>query len=332
MPVADRVSETSTMFPQIVCPIDRLPQTKSGEHLVCPNGHRWSIQQGIPRMVLERSNYADAFGLQWKTYRRTQLDSYTRTTISRDRVRRCLGEECWALLHGDRRINVLEVGCGAGRFTEILLDARAYVTSTDYSLAVEANQENFPQNDRHRIIQADIRMPPFALGQYDLVFCLGVIQHTPNPEETIAKLYGQVKPGGYLVLDHYTYNLSLLTKSALLLRPLLKRLRPDQGLRWTDRLVRAFLPLHRKVRHTRILQILLSRLSPVISYYQTYPQLNDQLQHEWALLDTHDSMTDYYKHLRTKGQIERTLRSLGATDIHCRYAGNGVEAHCRKPR
>ena len=68
--------------------------------------------------------------------------------------------------------------------------------TVDMSTAVEANQENLPQTDRHRIVQADAVRLPFAPRQYDIVFCLGVIQHTPVPEETIEKLYAHVKPGG----------------------------------------------------------------------------------------------------------------------------------------
>ncbi|HEY0787434.1 MAG TPA: methyltransferase domain-containing protein, partial [Thermoanaerobaculia bacterium] len=87
------------------------------------------------------SSYADAFGAQWRRYSRTQLDSYTGTTISRDRLRRCLGEELWEGLSGRK---VLEAGCGAGRFTEVLLERGAILTSVDLSDAVVANAENFP--------------------------------------------------------------------------------------------------------------------------------------------------------------------------------------------
>jgi len=65
--------------------------------------------------------------------------------------------------------------------------------------------------------------------------------------------------------------------------------------------------------------------------YYAYPQLNDQLQYEWALLDTQDSLTTYYQHLRTKNVIQNKLHELGAMDIYCEYEGNGVEARCRKP-
>src|SRR5712691_13193725 len=70
--------------------------------------------------------------------------------------------------------------------------------------------------------------------QYDVVFCLGVIQHTPNPEETIEHLYAQAKQGGWLVIDHYTYNLSHFTKVAPLVRRVLRQLPPEEGLMWTE--------------------------------------------------------------------------------------------------
>jgi len=281
-------------------------------------------------MIPVGDTYSDAFGLQWKAFRRTQLDSHTHTTLSLDRARRCLGEECWSLLNRQQRTDVLEVGCGAGRFTEVLLRTGAFVTSVDLSTAVEANQENFPPDEYHRILRADVRRLPFSPGHFDVVFCLGVIQHTPDPEATIEKLYEQVRPGGWLVIDHYAYNLSSVTKSAPLFRMVLRRMPPDRGLQWTERLVNTFFPLHRAVRHHRVAQALLSRVSPVLSYYHAFP-LNDELQREWALLDTHDSLTDWYKHARTKGQIRRTLQQLGGADIWSEYGGNGVEARCRRP-
>ena len=49
------------------------------------------------------------------------------------------------------------------------------------------------------------------------------------------------------------------------------------------------------------------------------------------LLDTHDALTDYYKHLRTREEIEASLRSCGLVDLEVSYGGNGVEARARMP-
>jgi SAM-dependent methyltransferase len=321
---------TAAGWPGVVCPQDHEPLNAESDHLACARGHRWRIVSGIPRTVPGGGNYADAFGLQWNTYRRTQLDSYTGLPLSRDRARRCAGEACWSLLSRSRRTDVLEVGCGAGRFTEVLLATGAHVTSVDLSSAVEANQENFPQNDRHRILQANVLELPFREQQYDVVFCLGVIQHTPDPGQTIEKLYAQVKPGGWLVIDHYTRNLSWYTKTAPLFRMAMKRMPPEQAMRWSRGLVTVFFPLHRAARHSRVGHALVSRISPVLSYYHTLP-LSDDLQRQWALLDTHDSLTDWYKHFRSRDQIRSTLERLGATETWCEYGGNGVEARGRRP-
>jgi 2-polyprenyl-3-methyl-5-hydroxy-6-metoxy-1,4-benzoquinol methylase len=316
-----------------VCPLD-LSGLQAGEReLRCESGHRFDVVRDIPRLLEAGSNYADAFGEQWNEYRITQLDSYTRTDVSRERLRRCLGESLWDALNRPGRLEVLESGCGAGRFTEILLQLpAASVTSTDLSSAVEPNKINCPLSDRHRILQCDINQLPFSPGQYDIVVCLGVIQHTRNPERTVADLYRQVKPGGWLIIDHYTHSLAYYTKlSEWLLRPILKRMSPARGLAVTKSLTRAFFPLHRAARNTKALQMLLSRFSPLLTYYHLFPQLNDKLQYEWAELDTHDSLTDFYKHLRSPKSIGSTLQALGSINAWVQKGGNGVEARCQKP-
>jgi 2-polyprenyl-3-methyl-5-hydroxy-6-metoxy-1,4-benzoquinol methylase len=314
-------------WPAWRCPVHHESLLRDRKALVCPAGDSFPISKGIPRFVPD-SDYAAAFGLQWQKYRLTQLDSYSGTRISLARLRRCLGEDLWRALPGKQ---VLECGCGAGRFTEILLTQGAYATSVDLSEAVEANMQNCPASETHRGAQADILQLPFAPGQFDVVLCLGVIQHTPCPEETIAQLAAQLRPGGWLVIDHYTHSLAYYTKSSLVLRPILKRLSPEHGLKWTERLVDIWLPLHKRVRRLRPAQMLLSRLSPVLAYYHALPELSDEIHREWALLDTHDSLTDWFKHFRTRKQIRRTLEGLGLQEVWCEYGGNGVEARARRP-
>jgi 2-polyprenyl-3-methyl-5-hydroxy-6-metoxy-1,4-benzoquinol methylase len=322
-----------TSFPPLVCPLDRssLQHSPAGG-IKCLHGHVYSNALGIPRILASERNYADAFGEQWKKFRSTQLDSYSGTSISRDRLRRCLGEELWRALQGRKVLEVLEAGCGAGRFTEVLLQQPAVsLTSTDLSAAVEPNQLNCPQSDRHRVIQCDINAAPFAPRQFDLVVCLGVIQHTKSPRQTIASLYQQLKPGGWLVIDHYTHSLARYTKVAMLLRPILKRLPPQRALETTRRLSEIFFPLHRALRGHPLLQALLSRVSPLTTYFHVLPQLDDRLQYEWSFLDTYDGFTDYYKRLRTGRWLRARLRELGAQIIWVARGGNGIEARCRRP-
>lgn len=315
------------LWPAWHCPFHRSLLVDEGNALTCSEGDRFIRVGDIPRFVIG-PHYAEAFGEQWKRYRLTQLDSFTKTSISRDRLYRCLGEALRTDLRGK---HVLECGCGAGRFTEILLDLGASVTSIDLSDAVEANLENLPHNETHRVAQADISALPFEAQQFDLVLCLGVVQHTPDPEKTLAHLYAQVKHGGALVIDHYTWTLSWCTKTAPLIRHIAKRLRPQVGIKLTETLVDMFYPLHKATRHFRPGHMLLSRISPVLSYCHAYPLLSDSLLREWALLDTHDSLTDWHKHFRTRNQIVSALQQLGLERIWCEYGGNGVEARGYRP-
>ncbi len=176
--------------------------------LCCPSGCHFPIIKGIPRFV-SKDNYAAAFGNQWNAYRETQLDSFTGVDISRQRLARCLGGSM-DVVRGKR---VLEAGCGAGRFTELLLAAGARVFACDLSSAVEANFANCYRANDYFVCQADITKLPVERQQFDVVVCLGVIQHTPSPEATIAALTDQVAPGGLLVIDHYRYSAEDMTSS-----------------------------------------------------------------------------------------------------------------------
>jgi SAM-dependent methyltransferase len=295
--------------------------------LTCKEGCRVPVVNGVPRFV-DSANYAAAFGLQWNAFRKTQLDSYTGTTISKDRLTRVLGGSLEVL----QRKSVLEVGCGAGRFTEVLLAAGARVFACDLSNAVEANYENCRHFPNYLVCQADARQIPVLPNSFDFVLCLGVIQHTPSPEETIAALASYVKPGGMLVLDHYSdrYPQNFLQRN---LRRLLIRLPSSLAKPLTLGLARTLLSLHRlsrkNLRGVWRLRVPLLKHSPLFDYYDIFPELGDKLIAEWSILDTHDALTDYYKNLRTRDEIEAYLRSSGLTELEVDYVGMNVEARGR---
>ena len=308
--------------------VDRV-DLKYAEALVCWSGCRVPIVRGIPRFVAS-DDYAAAFGWQWTHFRRAQLDSHTGTTISRDRLARCLGGS----LDVVRGKVVLEAGCGAGRFTEVLLKAGARVVAADLSAAVEANYANCAHHRDYFVCQADIRTLPVAPRSFDVVLCLGVVQHTPIPEDTLAALAGYLKPGGLLVVDHYSRDYPV-TPTRRMLRDFLLKLEPANARRVAIGAARALLPIHRalwsKRRGFGRLRGYLRQVSPLVDYYDAYPQLGRELLSEWAVLDTHDTLTDRYKHLRSPEEIRDALVSLGLSDVVVAPGGNGVEARGRWP-
>lgn len=326
-------------FVELICPehstpLQGPPEVTDG--YCCPQGCSFPIRNGIPRFVPQQ-NYADSFGLQWNTFRRTQLDSFTGTTISRDRLQRIAGGS----LDVFRAKTVLEAGCGAGRFTEVMLGAGARVCAVDISSAVEANRENCGAASDYFVCQADITRLPLRRERFDIVVCVGVIQHTPDPEKTMAALCAHVKPGGQLFIDHYPPNYPV-TLSRRLLRHFLLGRSSAYALHFCTVLIDWLWPLHRTMwrifresplRHVPLLPKVRSvflRLSPVVDYHDSYPQLGPDLLKTWALLDTHDTLTDFYKHLRSQEQIADFLAQCGMTQIETALGGNGVEARARK--
>lgn len=302
-----------------------------GDVCVADDGTRYPVVDGIPRFVAS-DNYARAFGDQWKRFPKTQLDSATGIPLSATRLERCLRRPL-ASLHGQL---VLEAGSGAGRFTELLLANGATVDSFDYSGAVAANAANNGAHPNLSLVQADIRRMPFPEATYDLVLCLGVVQHTPDPEETIRALWSRVRPGGQLVFDHYRAKVRNflpppLGVAGMVYRWYFLRLPKDRQFDAVKRVVDRWFPLVWRYRESKAIQFLLSRLNPIVNYYPHFGLRDRDMYYEWMLLDTHDAMTDVYKHRRTRGQIRALLASLGAENIEVTHGGNGVEASCRKP-
>jgi hypothetical protein len=121
------------------------------------------------------------------------------------------------------------------------------------------------------------------------------------------------------------------------LRRLLIRLPARIALPATLAMARTLVPLHRLSlvckgrRGLWRLRDSLIKHSPLLDYYEIFPQLGSRTVSEWMVLDTHDALTDYYKHLRTREEIEACLRSCGLIEVEASYDGNGVEARAGMP-
>jgi SAM-dependent methyltransferase len=318
-------------FIQLICKAHSLPLNEQESSLACEQGCTYEILDNIPRFV-PINNYASSFGMQWNTFRTTQLDSHTGLTISRDRLTRIAGGS----LDIFQRKKTLEAGCGAGRFTELMLEAGASVFAIDISRGVEANYKNCSGFRHYYVAQADIMEVPVEPDQFDIVVCVGVLQNTPDPELAINALCSHVRPGGMLLIDCYTHGYPA-TPMRRLIRSFLLGRSEGYSMRFVQRLVKLLWPLHQAAfrgRDTKNGQRAISflmRWSPVVDYHYAYPELGEQRWYEWAVLDTHDTLTDRYKHFRSTDEIEAALRSSGMINIETTYAGNGVEARSWKP-
>jgi SAM-dependent methyltransferase len=315
----------------LVDPQTAAPLRYDGSSLLSSCGIVIPIVRGIPRFVDDVDNYSEDFGAQWNRFPQTQLDSFSGLDISEQRLARCLRGHLGEL----KDKLVLEAGSGAGRFTEILLKYGAVVHSFDYSNAVDANAKNNGASDNLVLVQADIRKIPFPKASYDFVVCLGVLQHTPNPEESLRSLWGMLKPGGALVVDHYVRKWRIILPPPIgqalgVYRQCVLRLPKQHRFACVKALTDFWFPWHWKFRDSWLMTRMLRRLSPVIFHYPDIMLADQTMYYNWALLDTHDSTTDVYKHYRTPAQLTRCLTTLGGRDIVVSPGGNGIEAFCRK--
>ena len=86
----------------------------------------------VYNLIPSQLHYSNSFGFQWNKYKKTQLDSHTKISLSHDRL---TNNSNWKLQDLENK-NVLEVGSGAGRFTEILLKTNCFLFTIDSSDAI----------------------------------------------------------------------------------------------------------------------------------------------------------------------------------------------------
>jgi SAM-dependent methyltransferase len=98
---------------------------------------------------------------------------------------------------------VLEVGCGIGNFTRLLLD-RDLVVGIDIEPGCVAKLRQSLGGHANLItFHMDVMDPAFlALSAYDLdsVVCLNVLEHLPDDRRALCHIHAVLRPGGKVVL------------------------------------------------------------------------------------------------------------------------------------
>lgn len=270
--------------------------------LVSENGqYRYPIRKSIPRFV-QQSNYADNFGMQWNHFRQTQLDSHSGLTISADRFWLATGwspedlKDQW----------VLDIGCGAGRFAEVVLNAGAKLIALDYSSAVDACYANLRHYPNLYVVQGDIYSLPFTPNKFPYIYSLGVLQHTPDVAKAFSALPPMLMKGGKLCVDFYWKRLRTMLHTKYLLRPITKRMSQQKLFSLLERCVPLLLIVSQALGLVPLLGRILKRLIPVADYTGLYP-LSDQQLKEWALLDTFDMLSPKYDNPQTPSTVQQWL-------------------------
>jgi SAM-dependent methyltransferase len=310
----------------LVSPKDGSPLQREGDELRGEGGERYPVRNGIPRFI-DTPDYAESFGDQWNRYRRVQLDSATGKPLSRTRLFEGTGWDP-ADLEGEL---ILEAGCGAGRFTEVLLDSGARLVSVDASSAVDACRVTCGDATNVEIVQADLHALPFRPGSFDRVFCYGVLQCTPDPEQSFRALVDQVRPGGILAVDTYPrYKWIDRWSAKYLWRPLTTRI-PHQVLRRIlEWYIPRWLPIDTRLARVPKLGRFLVAIIPCWNYTGIFDLTKDELV-AWAILDTFDALAPKYDRPQTLESVRGWCERAGLVDVDVHYGGNGIIVNARRP-
>jgi len=274
------------------------------------DGNFFPTINGVPRFV-EQHNYTDNFGFQWNKFQKTQIDRERKNAnFSKQRFFTATNWDKEDLSGKD----VLEVGSGAGRFTQIVLDyTKANLYSLDYSDAVSANyRNNAHYGDRLKLFQASIYDMPFSDNSFDKVFCFGVLQHTPDFRKSIQCLVDKAKPGGEIIVDFYPYK-GWYTKvnAKYMLRPITKKMSHEKLLGKIERNAEQLIKIYNFFDKIGI-GMLAHRFIPICDIKRTLPDyLSKEELREWVILDTFDMFSPAYDNPQRIRTVKKWMEESG---------------------
>ncbi len=297
------------------CPSCQGNVTDDAEGMQCVSCHRkFPLVNGVLRFV-DKQQYAGSFGFQWLKHDREQLDT--------DGSMRSEQDLTWKT--GLTKVDfegklVLDVGCGMGRYAEVVNRWGATVVGIDLSAAVEAAARNLADRDV-TILQADVFALPFAPESFDFIYSMGVLHHTPSCERAFKTLPQYLKPGGGIAVWLYSgyhkwYRMSDLYRKVTRRMPT-KLLHP---------LCYVAVPMYGVHRVLRAIPLIGKPTSGFLKYLLPMSFNPDP---KWRVLDTFDWYSPWYQSKHTYEEVFRWFESCGLEDLHVGSHPVGVRG--RKP-
>ena len=275
--------------------------------LSCNNSY--PVIRGIPRFV-PNEEYAGSFGFQWNQFRCEQLDSDNGSELSRQRVL----SESELTPDGLKGLRILEAGCGAGRFLEIISEYECDVVGVDISNAVEAAARTVEGRPNVHVVQASIYELPFKSGAFNLCYSIGVLQHTPDPQQAATALPRIVESGGRIAITVYERKPWTLLNGKYLIRPLTKRLNPKILLFLVKVIVTLLFPITELLFRIPLIGRAFAFFIPICDY-TNIQGLNFTQRYRSVVLDTFDMLSPAYDRPLTLSELKGALVAGGVDKV-----------------
>jgi ubiquinone/menaquinone biosynthesis C-methylase UbiE len=275
------------------------------EGILKSSSNTYKITNGIPRFVNE-TNYSDNFGWQWNKWARVQFEDENINKSMEGHTKNMFKTISELDENKIRNKTVLDIGCGPGRFSDIVLDLGGLPVMIDHSNAIDASKENFKNNSDILFVQGDALNLPFKDEVFDFAFSIGVLHHTPDPQRGVLEANRVLKQGGEFSISVYSENSYYTFPTVHLWRKFFKFLWP---------LFKHYPPL--------VYSNIFGRFNHYlgkINKYITYPfriifpttVLPDV---RWSVLDTFDSITTSYQSGHTIYEVYYWFKESGFNKI-----------------
>lgn len=267
--------------------------------LLCDCAQGFEVRNFIPRFLPD-DHYASSFSFEWKRHRRTQLDSANEDTPMAGISERSFQERIDFPLEELAGKLVLDVGCGMGRFAEIVLKYGGRVVGVDLSYAVESSYHNLGKHPHAHFIQADVFRLPFSDETFDFIYSFGVLHHTPDCEKAFRQLPRLLKKGGGLSIFVYSSYNKMIVYSSNFWRSITARL-PKKILYYFS-FISILLYYLYKIP-------ILGQIGKAIFVIPMWPDWR------WRVLDTFDWYSPKYQSKHTHWEVFRWFKEHGLKDI-----------------
>ena len=201
--------------------------------------------------------------------------------------------------------DVLDCGCGGGQHITFVAPFAKSVTGVDLN-ALSCAKDATKDLKNVTLIEADLAEMDLQ-KQYDIVYCIGVLHHTDDPDRTFQNIARHCKPGGKVIVWVYAREGNFFNKYALepIKRWALLKMPRSLNLALAHVLTTLlYIPIY-------TIYLLPLKFLPFYEYFQNWRKLS----YHRNLLNVFDKLNAPQTHFITKERITRWFDPAAFTSI-----------------